>query len=115
MAVDKALLLENGFDELGGVDFEKGCYMGQELTARTHYRALIRRRLYPVTVAGPLPGPGTPVMLGDREAGELRSGLDGHALALLRSEDVERAQADGTPLTCGEATVIPGRPDWASF
>lgn len=113
--MEKAIPLENNLHDLNAIAWDKGCYMGQELTARTHYRALFRRRLYPVTAAGPLPGPGTPVMLGDREAGELRSGLDGHALALLRSEDVERAQADGTPLTCGEATVIPGRPDWASF
>ena len=48
MEVEKALLLENGFDELHGVDFQKGCYIGQELTARTHYRALIKKRLFSV-------------------------------------------------------------------
>jgi folate-binding protein YgfZ len=47
LIVDRALLLENGFDELNGVDWQKGCYMGQELTARTKYRALIRKRLLP--------------------------------------------------------------------
>ena len=45
MAVDKALLLENGFEELDGVDFKKGCFMGQELTARTRYRGLVKKRL----------------------------------------------------------------------
>ena len=50
LPVEKALLLENGFDELNGVDWNKGCYMGQELTARTKYRALIRKRLFPVKV-----------------------------------------------------------------
>ncbi|NYZ16994.1 folate-binding protein YgfZ [Azospirillum sp. RWY-5-1] len=115
LVVEKAIPLENNLHDLNAIAWDKGCYMGQELTARTHYRALIRRRLYPVAVDGPLPAPGTPVMLGDREAGELRSGLDGHALALLRGEDVERARADGTPLTCGGTTVIPRRPDWASF
>ncbi|HCX13843.1 MAG TPA: folate-binding protein, partial [Rhodospirillaceae bacterium] len=44
MEIEKALLLENGFEELHGIDFQKGCYMGQELTARTHYRALIKKR-----------------------------------------------------------------------
>ncbi len=52
LIVDKALLLENGFDELNGVDWQKGCYMGQELTARTKYRALIRKRLFPVRHRG---------------------------------------------------------------
>ena len=59
LIVDKALLLENGFDELNGVDWQKGCYMGQELTARTKYRALIRKRLFPVRIEGALPAPGT--------------------------------------------------------
>ena len=47
LPVEKALLLESGFDELNGVDWKKGCYMGQELTARTKYRALVRKRLFP--------------------------------------------------------------------
>src|SRR6185437_15140479 len=59
LPVEKALLLESGFDELHGVDWQKGCYMGQELTARTKYRGLIKRRLFPVRAGGPLPPPGT--------------------------------------------------------
>ncbi len=55
MEADKTVLLEAGFDELNGVSWSKGCYMGQELTARTKYRGLLKRRLVPVTVAGPLP------------------------------------------------------------
>ena len=50
---DKSILLESGFDELHGIDWQKGCYMGQELTARTKYRGLIRKRLLPVKFAGP--------------------------------------------------------------
>src|SRR6185437_12435236 len=61
LEIEKSILLENGFEELNGVDFAKGCYMGQELTARTKYRALIRKRLVPVTIDGPMPAPGTPV------------------------------------------------------
>jgi hypothetical protein len=88
MEVEKAILLECGFEELAGVDWEKGCYMGQELTARTRYRGLIKKRLVPVEVAAgaELPPPGTPVCKGEREVGDLRSGLDGRALALLRLE-----------------------------
>src|SRR5205085_4806780 len=71
---EKALLLESGFDELHGVDWKKGCYMGQELTARTKYRGLIKRRLFPVRIDGPLPPSGTPVQRDGREVGEIRSG-----------------------------------------
>ena len=51
LAGGKAILLENGFDELNGIDWQKGCYMGQELTARTKYRGLVRKRL-PVAIEG---------------------------------------------------------------
>jgi hypothetical protein len=112
LPVDRALLLENGFDELNGVDWQKGCYMGQELTARTKYRALIRKRLLPVAVEGELPASGTKIMLGDQEAGELRSGLAGQALALLRLEAVDQATEAGTALTAGAARLRPRIPDW---
>ncbi len=56
MEPDKTVLLEAGFDELHGVSWSKGCYMGQELTARTKYRGLVKRRLVPVAIAGPTPG-----------------------------------------------------------
>ncbi len=116
LEVEKALLLENGFDELHGVDWEKGCYMGQELTARTKHRGLVKKRLMPVTVEGPLPDPGTPVMLGEAEAGVVKSGLGTCALALLRLEAVENAQTPGETqgemLTAGEAHLTPHQPDW---
>ena len=111
LPVEKAFLLESGFDELNGVDWKKGCYMGQELTARTKYRGLVRKRLLPVTVEGPMPAPGTLVMLGEKEAGEMRSGRDGHALALLRLEMVEAAKETG-PLTAGAAKLTAHLPGW---
>jgi folate-binding protein YgfZ len=107
MAVGQATLLENDFEALHGVDFNKGCYVGQELTARTKYRGLIRRRLTRVAVEGPLPAPGTPIMLGEKEAGEMRSGLDGVGLALLRLERVEEAATANAPLVAGEARITP--------
>lgn len=111
MVVEKAILLENGFDELHGVDWQKGCYMGQELTARTKYRGLVKKRLMPVAVDGPLPEPGTPIMNGDKEAGEMRSGQDGQGLALMRLDALEQAES----FPCGDATVTPRKPDWADF
>jgi folate-binding protein YgfZ len=111
LAVETALLMESGFDELHGIDWHKGCYIGQELTARMKYRALVKKRLLPVAVAGPLPAPGTPVMLGNDEAGEIRSGIEGMALALLRLDAVEKA-ASGQELTAGTARLTPMKPAW---
>lgn len=115
LAIEKAILLEAGFDELHGVDWDKGCYMGQELTARTKYRGLIKKRLMPVKVEGPLPEPGTLVKLGDHEVGEMRSGRDGRALALLRLEALDEAAKTGTPLLAGGARLTPIKPSWAQF
>lgn len=109
---DKGILLENGFEELHGVDWDKGCYMGQELTARTRYRGLVRKRLMPVEITGAAPAPGTPLMLGEVEAGELRSlGPDGKTgLAMVRLEHLDRARAEG--LSADGAKIRPSVPDW---
>ena len=112
MPVEKAFLLESGFDELAGVDWQKGCYVGQELTARTKYRGLVRKRLLPVRIDGPPPEPGAPVMLGDKHAGDMRSAHDGLGLALLRLEMAAAAERGEGVLTAGEARLRPYRPDW---
>jgi len=106
LAVEKATLLESNYDALHAISWDKGCYMGQELTARTKYRGLVKKRLVPVAVEGPLPAPGTPVLLDGREVGELRTGRDGLALALLRLDALERSGEDGG-FAAGEARVVP--------
>lgn len=108
MEVEKALLLENGFKELHGVDFDKGCYIGQELTARTHHRALIKKRLMPVTIEGATPPPGTALMFDGRDAGEMKSTIGDQGLALVRLE----AWKGVNTLTAGDARVTPVKPDW---
>ena len=108
MEAQKSVLLEGGFDELAGVSWTKGCYMGQELTARTKYRGLLKKRLFPVAVTGALPAPGAPVTQSGAEVGEMRSGRDGRGLALLRIEAVEA----GGSLACGEAVLAPRIPGW---
>jgi folate-binding protein YgfZ len=96
---DKTILLEAGFDELNGISWTKGCYMGQELTARTRYRGLIKKRLLPVKATAPLGPPGTPVLQDAREVGTLRSVLGKQALALLRLDALEKKlEADGVAL-----------------
>ncbi len=111
MMVEKATLLESGFEELNGVDWDKGCYMGQELTARTKYRGLVKKRLVPVAIEGPAPEPGTPVLRGGKQAGEMRSAGTGLGLALMRLE----ALAEDGPFTAGDARLTPRKPDWAAF
>jgi len=113
MPVEKAILLENGLDELNGIDWNKGCYLGQELTARTKHRGLVRKRLIPVAIEGPTPDPGTPVMAGDKEAGEMHSAMDGVGLAMLRLEFLE--QAERPVFTAGSARLTPKKPEWAAF
>ncbi|HEX2151162.1 MAG TPA: folate-binding protein [Stellaceae bacterium] len=105
---EKSILLESGFDELNGVDWQKGCYVGQELTARTKYRGLIKKRLFPVRIDGPAPEPGAIIRLDAKEAGEMRSAYDGLGLALLRLE----ALAEQRALIVDAATLVPTRPDW---
>ncbi len=107
MEAEKTTLLEAGFDALHGVSWTKGCYMGQELTARTKYRGLLKRRLVPVRVEGALPPPGTPVLAGATEVGAMRSGRDGWGLALLRTDAAEAAA-----LACGGAVLRPAVPAW---
>ena len=108
LRVEKALLLESGFDELNGVDWKKGCYMGQELTARTKYRGLVKKRLFPIEVDGALPAPGTSVHLDGEEVGELRSGSGRRALALLQTEAARGAGA----LTADGVRIVPVIPPW---
>ncbi len=107
LETEKTVLLEAGFDELNGISWTKGCYMGQELTARTRYRGLLKRRLVPVTIEGPAPEPGTPVMSGDRDVGTMRSVAAGQGLAVLRLDVLNAG-----PLVCGEATLTPVVPAW---
>jgi tRNA-modifying protein YgfZ len=103
---EKTVLLEAGFDELSGISWTKGCYMGQELTARTRYRGLVKRRLVPVEVEGPLPAAGTPVLRNGAEVGTMRSGRNGRGLAVLRLEALRDR------LACGEAWLTPRLPGW---
>jgi hypothetical protein len=115
LVVEKSTLLENGFEELHGIDFQKGCFVGQELTARMKYRGLVRKRLMPVSFSRPPPEPGTIVRCGSREAGEMRSCADGHGLALLRLERIAEAKEAATPLLADGTAVVPDKPDWVNF
>lgn len=111
LELEKSILLESNFEELNGVDFDKGCYVGQELTARTKYRGLVKKRLVPVALSGPAPAPGTPVLLDGKDAGTMRSASDGNGLALLRLDALDAARG-GAVLTAGDARLTPQVPAW---
>ncbi len=115
LEVEKAVLLEGGFHELNGIDWEKGCYIGQELTARTKHRGLLKRRILPVTYDGPAPAPGTPIMQDGKNAGEMRSGSEGAGLALLRLNAIEKLNGADSSLSAGKTKLTPRKPAWASF
>ena len=100
MPVGQAFLLESGFERLNGVDWEKGCYVGQEVTARTHYRGEVRRQLTTVALDGAV-APGARIAAGGRPVGEMRSSLNGLGLALLRLDRIDEGtelEADGARL-----------------
>ncbi|GBR49166.1 CAF17-like 4Fe-4S cluster assembly/insertion protein YgfZ [Neokomagataea thailandica] len=104
---EKTLALEANMDVLHGVSFSKGCYMGQELTARTHYRAVLKRRILPITgpsTAFSTPGP---IQLNGKDVGELRSHHATTALALLRRE-----AWSSNALTLNGETVQVVWPNW---
>ncbi|HWE71594.1 MAG TPA: folate-binding protein [Stellaceae bacterium] len=109
LAPDKALPMESGFDEMNGIDWQKGCYTGQELTARMKYRALVKKRVLPVSIEGDAVAPGTEITQNGNEAGEMLSTRDGNGLALLRLEAV----ASGAELKAGAAIIRPRKPNWA--
>jgi folate-binding protein YgfZ len=93
------------FDLLHGVDFGKGCYVGQEVVSRMKHRGTARKRVARVKLAGPAPAPGTPVMDGELAVGALGSSSGREALALLRLDRAEEAMAAGRTLSAGGVDV----------
>jgi folate-binding protein YgfZ len=98
-----------GLDILDGIDFKKGCYVGQEVVSRMKHRGTARRR--PVIVSGIDAPAGTPVITGSREAGTIGQVVDGTAVAILRLDritDPSAVTVDGKPVT---VTL----PVWATY
>ncbi len=102
-------------DQLGGVDFAKGCYIGQEVVSRIEHRGIARTRIVPVAYDGFAPEAGMAVTGGDKSLGTLGSTAGGHGLAMLRLDRVEDTLAAGTPLTAGGVPLRIVKPAWARF
>jgi tRNA-modifying protein YgfZ len=106
---------EADMDQLGGVDFAKGCYVGQEVVSRMEHRGTARTRAVPVRFAGAAPQAGAAIVAGDRQLGSLGSAADGNAIALLRLDRVTDALAHGETLMAGATPIHLIKPDWAHF
>jgi folate-binding protein YgfZ len=100
--------LDVNFEELHGVDFDKGCYVGQELTARMKHRATARRRVLLVTANTLLPVSGTAVTLNGAEIGEIRASHGKHGLALVRLDRLGDAQE----AKAGDVTIRISKPSY---
>lgn len=113
---ERALMLEAGLDQLGAVDFQKGCYVGQEVTARTHYRGLVKRRIAPFAVTGAGCAPGAAITSGDRALGKVLSTVcgpeGGMCLAAMKLSDLHRLQDVGNNVEIDGATARLALPDW---
>jgi folate-binding protein YgfZ len=101
------------FDQLNGVDFKKGCFVGQEVVSRMEHRGTARKRIVGVEGEAPLPPSGTEITAGSAPIGTLGSVSGRSGLALLRLDRAEEAQATGLPLRAGEVTIALRIPDWA--
>ena len=102
---------ETNMDRLSGVDFDKGCYVGQEVVSRMQHRGTARTRTVRVLLDGPAPEPGAAITAGDKAVGTMGSAADGHALALMRIDRASEALEAGIPLTAGGLSIRITEPD----
>ena len=106
---------EADMDQLAGVDFAKGCYVGQEVVSRMQHRGTARTRVVPVTFADFPPMEGLDVMAGEKQVGVMGSSVHGRGLAKLRLDRVAEAAEAGEAITAGGIPLVPVKPDWARF
>ena len=104
---------ETDMDQLGGIDFAKGCYVGQEVVSRIEHRGTARTRAVPIRYDGPVPPSGAAITAGGRQVGTMGSAMGGRGIALLRLDRV--AEADGEALRAGSVAIHIVKPDWARF
>jgi len=106
---------ETDMDQLNGIDFAKGCYVGQEVVSRMEHRGTARTRVVPVAYDGFAPEAGVAVTAADKSVGTMGSSSAGHGLAMLRLDRVADARAAGQPVAAGGIPIQPRKPDWARF
>jgi folate-binding protein YgfZ len=103
---------EANLDQLNGVSFDKGCYVGQEVVSRMQHRGTARSRILPIMCEPASPPKGTAIMSGDKVIGEVLSSSNANALALIRLDRLAEATS---PLLSGAATLHVLKPDWVNY
>jgi folate-binding protein YgfZ len=104
---------EADMDQLGGVDFAKGCYVGQEVVSRIEHRGIARTRAVALRYDGAAPASGAPITAGERQVGTMGSAARGRGIALVRLDRV--AEAEQAALAAGGIPIRLVKPDWARF
>jgi folate-binding protein YgfZ len=112
LLVEKDFILEGLMDEMGGVDFHKGCYVGQEMTSRMKRRTTVKTKLCRVRFDGPAPAFETPILADGWEVGRMRSGNQGLGLALIRFDRAQKALKEGHDLRAGDQLIQLDPPSW---
>jgi len=104
---------EADMDQLGGIDFAKGCYVGQEVVSRIEHRGIARTRAVALRYDGATPESGAPITVGERQVGTMGSAARGRGIALIRLDRV--AEAEQTALAAGGIPIRLVKPDWVRF
>jgi folate-binding protein YgfZ len=112
LLVEKDFILEGLMDEMGGVDFHKGCYVGQEMTSRMKRRTTVKTKLCRVRFDGAAPAFETPILADGWEVGRMRTGGPGHGLALIRFDRAQKAISEGQELRAGDQPIQLDPPSW---
>ena len=106
---------ETDMDQLSGVDFAKGCYVGQEVVSRMEHRGTARTRTVGATYDGFAPESGTPVVAGEKSVGTIGSSAKGNAIAMIRTDRAGEAIAAGIPIASAGVLLRLVKPEWAKF
>lgn len=102
-------------DQLDGIGFKKGCFIGQEVVSRMQHRGTARRRVLLISAASDLPAPGTDLISGGKVVGTLGSVSGTHGLAIARIDRVKAALDAGAAISAGDVAITPEIPSWARF
>lgn len=113
--VNKDFPLEFGFDELNAVTYTKGCFVGQELTARTHNRGNLKKRIFSVSINGQIPSFGSDIFFENKIIGTMRSANNQIGIAHLQLAEAKRAKKEKKELCVGNTLLKPESPIWAKY
>lgn len=111
-APGKAYPLESNFDELNGISFTKGCFIGQEVAARMKHKAVLKKRVLPVVSDAMMPEAGVEIRAGGAKTGDILSSSGRTGLALIRLTEWQEAMAQDVPLEANGVKVRVNTPEW---